>query len=73
MVFPVRDIIWLQDRLRLREAELKAMDIVNDEMVGKLAEARAEVERLTKALADKRADKLPEIERNDDKWYTQDT
>lgn len=36
-----------------------------------LSKARAEIERLTKALADKRSDELPEIERNDDKWNTQ--
>jgi hypothetical protein len=57
MVFPVRDVIWMQERIRLRDAEIKAMDITNDEMGvtiatlrADLAEARADVARFEAAL-----------------------
>jgi len=57
MVFPVRDVVWLQERVRLRDAEIKAMDTVNDEMGATilslradLAEARADVQRFEAAL-----------------------
>lgn len=41
LVFPVRDIIWMQDRIRLREAELKAADDTNDMIAAELARLRA--------------------------------
>ncbi len=63
MVFPVRDVIWLQERVRLRDAEISAMDTTNDEMgvtIGTLrddlAEARADVRRLEAQLDAARAE-----------------
>lgn len=49
LVFPARDIIWMQDRIRLREAELKAADDTNDMIAAELDRLRAD---LTEARAD---------------------
>jgi len=50
MVFPVRDVLWLQERLRLRDAEIKAMDTVNDEMVATILGLRADLAEARAAL-----------------------
>ncbi len=47
MMFPVRDIIWMQDRVRLRDDEIKQMDRVNDDMAGEVARLRQELAYMT--------------------------